>query len=128
MNTCTSSGSTYNNVLYGFDGYFAATVTLKAGYVIDTITVNDSGSGGSVTKTSDTTFTGNYICGAGVDCTITITSKQAVTKQTIDVSTLSGWDSLASGNHQITVKTKASGYEDSASSNAVSVTKAASGL
>ena len=50
-----------------------------------------------------------------------------MTKQIIDVSTLSGWESLASGNHNITVKTKASGYLDSASSNAVTVSKAASG-
>lgn len=48
-------------------------------------------------------------------------------KQIIDVSTLSGWESLASGNHSITIKTKASGYLDSASSNAVTVSKAASG-
>ena len=50
-----------------------------------------------------------------------------MTKQIIDVSTLSGWESLASGNHSITIKTKASGYLDSASSNAVTVSKAASG-
>ena len=48
-------------------------------------------------------------------------------KQTIDISTLSGWESLASGNHSITIKTKASGYLDSASSNTVIVNKAASG-
>lgn len=56
-------------------------------------------------------------------------TKQATptTKQQIDLSTLSGWASLASGSHQITVKAKASGYADSSSSNAVSVEKAASG-
>ena len=31
-----------------------------------------------------------------------------MTKQIIDVSALSGWESLASGNHSITIKTKAS--------------------
>ena len=50
-----------------------------------------------------------------------------MTKQTIDVSTFSGWESLASGNHSITIKTKASGYLDSASSNAVTVSKVVSG-
>ena len=50
-----------------------------------------------------------------------------MTKQKIDISTLSGWESLTSGDHSITVKTKASGYLDSASSNAVTVSKAASG-
>lgn len=59
--------------------------------------------------------------------TVAIKSKAIVQKQTIDVSTLSGWANLATGNHQITIKTKASGYADSASSNAVTVTKAASG-
>ena len=49
------------------------------------------------------------------------------TKQQIDLSTLSGWANLASGSHQITVKAKASGYADSAASNAVSVEKAAAG-
>ena len=55
--------------------------------------------------------------------------KQATptTKQQIDLSTLSGWANLASGSHQITVKAKASGYADSAASNAVSVEKAAEG-
>lgn len=59
--------------------------------------------------------------------TVAIKSKAIVQKQTIDVSELSGWANLATGNHQITVKTKASGYADSAASNAVTVSKAASG-
>lgn len=59
--------------------------------------------------------------------TVAIKSKAIVQKQTIDVSTLSGWTNLATGNHQITIKTKASGYADSAASNAVTVSKAASG-
>lgn len=59
--------------------------------------------------------------------TVAIKSKAIVQKQTIDVSELSGWANLATGNHQITIKTKASGYVDSAASNAVTVSKAASG-
>ena len=58
--------------------------------------------------------------------TVAIKSKAIVQKQTIDVSELSGWANLATGNHQITIKTKASGYVDSAASNAVTVSKAAS--
>ena len=56
-------------------------------------------------------------------------TKQAtpVTKQQIDLSTLSGWANLLYVNHVITVKAKASGYADSAASNAVSVEKTASG-
>ena len=49
------------------------------------------------------------------------------TKQQIDLSTLSGWANLASGQHSITIKAKANGYVDSAASNAVSVEKAAAG-
>lgn len=50
-----------------------------------------------------------------------------MTKQQIDLSKLSGWANLSSGEHSITVKAKASGYTDSAASNAVSVAKVASG-
>lgn len=47
--------------------------------------------------------------------------------QKIDISTLSGWSNLASGNHSVTIKSTASGYLDSAASNAVTVSKASSG-
>ena len=47
--------------------------------------------------------------------------------QQIDVSKLTGWSSLASGNHNITIITTASGYLDSAASNAVTVSKASNG-
>lgn len=47
--------------------------------------------------------------------------------QRIDVSKLTGWSSLASGNHNITIITTASGYLDSAASNAVTVSKASNG-
>ena len=47
--------------------------------------------------------------------------------QQIDVSKLTGWSSLASGNHNITIITTASGYLDSAVSNAVTVSKASNG-
>ena len=74
-------------------------------------------------STQTLTVTG-YSDGSG---TVAIKSKAIVQKQTIDVSTLTGWANLATGNHQITIKTKASGYADSAASNAVTVAKAASG-
>ena len=47
--------------------------------------------------------------------------------QQIDVSKLTGWSSLASGNHNITIITTASGYLDSAASNAITVSKASNG-
>lgn len=125
--TCTESGSSYDNMTYKFDHSTALpfTVTLNNGYVLDNVTVTDNG-GGSVTITSGNTFTGNYICGDS-DCTITITSKKAAVKQKIDISTLSGWTDLSSGDHSVSVKTTARGYLDSASSNAVTVNKAAGG-
>lgn len=117
----TTSGQTVNGI---YDQNLTYTVTLESGYVIDTVTSSEST---NLTIGADgLTFSGQVT--AGNDATITITSKQGgATKQTIDVSTLSGWESLASGDHSITVKTKASGYLDSASSNAVTVSKAASG-
>lgn len=104
------------------------TVILEDGYVIDTVVLDNSdaeayGSLGSIGETSFTVYPGYGAIGG----TITITSKIPAAKQTIDVSTLAGWTNLATGNHQITVKTKASGYADSAASNAVTVNKAASG-
>lgn len=100
------------------------TVTLENGYVIDTVVLDNSdeeayGSLGSIGETSFTVYPGYGAIGG----TITITSKIPAAKQTIDVSTLSGWNNLASGNHSITVKTKADGYEDSEASNAVTVNK-----
>lgn len=41
----------------------------------------------------------------------------------IDLTTLSGWSSLSSGSHNITIVAKADGYKDSKPSAAVSVTK-----
>lgn len=101
-------------------------VTLEDGYIIDTVVLDNTdaevyGSLGSISETSFTVYPGYGAIGG----TITITSKIPAAKQTIDVATLSGWANLSTGNHQITVKTKASGYADSAASNAVTVNKAA---
>ena len=100
-------------------------VTLENGYVINTVVLDNGdaeayGSLGSIGETSFTVYPGYGAIGG----TITITSKIPAPKQTIDVSTLAGWANLATGNHQITIKTKASGYADSAASNAVTVSKA----
>lgn len=106
--------------------YYTFTATLAAGYILDTVVITGN-SEASVSNITENTFDYSGPGSDSSDVIITITSKLPLAKQTIDVSTLSGWEGLASGNHQITVKTKASGYEDSASSNAVSVTKAAVG-
>ena len=106
-------------------------VALQEGYEIDTaVLVNDDSEAlGTIDHYTSNTIYGNAGYG-GLDGTVTITTKQtgsSTPKQTIDLSTLSGWANLANGSHQITIKAKASGYVDSASSNAVSVEKAASG-
>ena len=130
--TWTASNTT-KTVTAIFGDYETITYTpvLKDGYVIDTVTTNNANS-----SVADTINIADDKKSFAVSLlyphqygTITITTKQAtpVTKQKIDLSTLSGWANLANGSHQITVKAKASGYGDSAASNAVSVEKAAAG-
>jgi len=46
-----------------------------------------------------------------------------MSQRKIDVSTLSGWSELTTGNHTITLKATASGYADSDSSSGVTVNK-----
>lgn len=53
-----------------------------------------------------------------------LTTAQATsTKKSVDLTTLSGWSSLADGEHNITIKAKATGYRDSNASDSVVVTK-----
>ena len=111
-----------------FTGYFISdTITysvkvyLKTGKSITSISRSDSE---AISIGTDNTFSLSVTNTNGYGEGVTVTLSTAV-KQTIDVSTLSGWANLSTGNHQITVKTKASGYADSAASNAVTVSKAA---
>lgn len=128
----TTSGSSYeSDMLYDSSASdYNVTVSLKQGYIIDTVVgSSEEASSVTVSDVTDNSFVldMNDAFAMGGSVTYTITTKQGTitpTKQTIDVSTLSGWESLASGNHSITIKTKASGYKDSAASNAVTVSKA----
>lgn len=120
--TWTTSGQSFEINGNSYTTYYF-TVTLEEGYEIASVVVD-------MTYVYEIlTFSGNVITAktyySGIGSGFTITTKAAATKQIIDVSTLSGWANLSSGNHQITVKTKASGYADSAASNAVTVAKAA---
>ena len=45
------------------------------------------------------------------------------TKVSVDLTTLSGWQSLSTGTHNITIVAKAAGYRDSEESAGVEVTK-----
>ncbi len=49
--------------------------------------------------------------------------KQTSNKVTIDLTTLSGWDSVEGGTHTLQVAAKADGYKDSEKSTAISFTK-----
>lgn len=126
--TWTTSGENVG-VLFG-SAYQVLNVILADGYVIDTVTGTETPLSQDAQPITFSEITDNSFAFSlqnGADYTITITSKIPAIKQVIDVSELPGWANLATGNHQITVKTKASGYVDSAASNAVTVSKAASG-
>lgn len=47
----------------------------------------------------------------------------STSRKSVDLTTLTGWEALSSGTHNITVVAKADGYRDSEPSEAVSVTK-----
>lgn len=49
----------------------------------------------------------------------------STSRKSVDLTTLTGWEALSSGTHNITVVAKADGYRDSEPSEAVSVEKAA---
>ncbi len=106
-------------------------VYCEDGYQLDTAVVSGN------SETSVNYFNGNSFIlyqSGGADTNdqiITISSEQTAvdnSKHIVDLSLFSAWANLSNGEHSITVKVKASGYADSAASNAVSVTvtKAAS--
>lgn len=53
------------------------------------------------------------------------TTRAASSKLSVDLTTLSGWANLSSGNHTIKIKAKGTGYKDSELSVGVTVSKAA---
>lgn len=128
--TLTVSGST---VRVADDLSASFTCTLPDGYEIATATFSDyfdDNSTGWVVGSIE----GNVISGYCIDDgshsysgVLTIASRAASDKQALDISTLSGWANLSSGEHSITIKTGRGDSPDSASSNAVTVTKAVRG-
>ena len=66
----------------------------------------------------------NTICGNNTICSDALLVGNMPSQVSVDVASLTGWESLSSGYHNITVKAKAAGYADSEPSAAVSVTKA----
>lgn len=112
-----SSGSAQSFVAIT-DLRYTFEVTMANGYVIDTVT-DDTG---VITNITNNTFTiqPSY---EGANADITITSKLATPRISVDLTTLAGWANLSAGAHNITVVAKADGYRDSEPSTAVSVTK-----
>lgn len=111
-NEWTTSGTEISAALpNSYDGVaFTFSATLQDGYVLDTVSANlDYGSFGHKTDNSFTLIADS----SGLFGTITITSKQSTPKVSIDVTTLSGYESLAAGLYQLAVRAKAQGYQDS---------------
>lgn len=104
-------------------------VAFVTGYVIDNITVTGSGAAYlTVSNITDSTFTitlADEDGGVNIPAALTITSKQSVPKVNIDLTTLSGYESLAAGTYQLAVKAKAANYQDSDLSQTASFTKLA---
>lgn len=99
---------------------YTANVTLNSGYIIDSVTSNSTNT--TISDITENTFT--FINSIVEPIAITITSKSSVSKVFIDLTTLTGWDNVTSGEHTIQVVAKATGYLDSEKSTAVSFTKA----
>lgn len=103
-------------------------VYMTEGYVIDTVVSSGNAETSVTTTPLDDVFLLSQAGGVYPDDQIvTITTKQGTitptTKQHIDVSFLSGWNGIESGDHSITIKAQASGYADSDPSNAVVINK-----
>ena len=81
-------------------------------------------SSGTISDITSNSF--KWTFGDSANVTITLTSKVATTKKSVDLTTLSGWANLSAGTHTIKIKAKGTGYKDSELSVGVTVSKAAS--
>ena len=107
---------------YGYimsDESAAVAYTIQNNLATPTIAMNADGKTLEITDVADATSYDVY-----VDGTLKTNVASAPNTTTLDLSTLSD---IADGTHTVTVKAKASGYNDSEFSNEVSYTKAASG-
>ena len=91
------------------------TVTLKSSYSLDNSTLGTTS--GNTIVIPENEISTSMVC--------TITSKLVTPRISIDLTTLSGWESLSDGDHTITIVAKADGYRDSEPSEGVTVTKEA---
>ena len=116
----TASGQSQQTAIVdGSTGVF--TITLDSGYVLDTVTLGSDFDNTTLSAKTDTSF--SLLFGNTAGGTITITSKKATSQVSIDLTTLSGWGNVTSGDHVIQVVAKADNYRDSEKSTGVSFTK-----
>lgn len=120
-------GNVYNSTnlssasIYAINKEYTFNVTMQEGYVLDTVVSNNYIS--NILNNSFTIKPDEAI----ITATVVITTKKEITKKSVDLTTLTGWNDLSAGNHNITIKAKASGYRDSVASESVVVNKAGSG-
>lgn len=116
----TASGQSQQTAIVdGSTGVF--TVTLDSGHVLDTVTLGSDFDNTTLSTKTDTSF--SLLFGNTAGGTITITSKKSTSQVSIDLTILSGWGNVTSGDHVIQVVAKADGYRDSEKSTAVNFTK-----
>ena len=93
---------------------------------VDNVSIGTYESGVTIKSKTDTQFiieNGSGVLGSP----ITITSKKATSQVSIDLTSLSGWNNVSDGEHNIQVVAKADNYRDSEKSTAVSFTKGSGG-
>lgn len=118
----TASGQSQQTAIVdGSTGVF--TVTLDSGYVLDTVTLGSDFDNTTLSAKTDTSF--SLLFGNTAGGTITITSKKATSQVSIDLTTLSGWGNVSSGEHSLQIQAKANGFATSEKSTAISFTKSA---
>lgn len=119
----TQRGQVDDGTIYTFN------VTLAAGFIIDKVTLSDTsspnGEFGELMSTSDTSF--KILAGSGgISQTVTITSKQAPSRISVDLATAfpDKWAALDPGEHTIQIRAKNPGnYLDSDLSTAITFVK-----
>lgn len=122
-NKLTTTGANFGNIeenIYVNSSSDGCELLVKDGYKIKYVEYPKTvGNGGTLYKPG-TTF--NLVRDSTKTTYITI--EVATSKVSIDLTTLTGWDNVTSGEHQISVVAKATGYLDSEKSTAVSFTRA----
>ena len=122
-NKLTSTGYNFGNVdenIYVNSSEDGKELLVKNGYKIKYVEYPKTVGNGGTSYKPGTTF--NSVRDSTKTTYISI--EAASSKVSIDLTTLTGWDNVTAGEHQISVVAKASGYKDSEKSAAISFTKA----